>query len=255
MRYPTRESYFANRFIRLLGKTCAANEIGCGAFTLLVNVVMTEDAKRYSAAVTFTNEQLMPICGFSSNEGLSTARRKAVDAGWLHYEPGRKGVPGRYWALIPSPFDDLPDGSVDGVSIRDRDADWIPNEPPFPTGIRKESAEDTGRNQRRIPKGNSGTFIPIPNPNPREMRPRFSAPSIEAVRAYCLERKNEVDPEQFCDHYTANGWVQGKGKPIRDWRAAVRTWERNGVGRSGATTTVTKKPKPLTPIGQGPRKK
>ena len=35
------------------------------------------------------------------------------------------------------------------------------------------------------------------------------------------------DAEKFVDFYTVNGWVQGKSKPIKDWKAAVRTWERN----------------------------
>lgn len=61
-------------------------------------------------------------------------------------------------------------------------------------------------------------------------RARFVPPSVEEVRAYCLERRNTVDPARFVDHYTANGWVQGKGKPIKDWRAAVRTWERDRNG-------------------------
>lgn len=57
-------------------------------------------------------------------------------------------------------------------------------------------------------------------------RTRFSPPSIDEVIAYCLERGNTVDAEQFVNFYSANGWKQGKGKPIVDWRAAVRTWER-----------------------------
>ena len=57
-------------------------------------------------------------------------------------------------------------------------------------------------------------------------RTRFSAPSVDEVRAYCVERGNSVDAERFCDYYAANGWVQGKGKPIKDWRATVQTWER-----------------------------
>lgn len=57
---------------------------------------------------------------------------------------------------------------------------------------------------------------------------KFVAPTVDEVRAYCLERKNTVNPEQFVDHYTANGWVQSGNKKIKDWMAAVRTWERNG---------------------------
>ena len=55
---------------------------------------------------------------------------------------------------------------------------------------------------------------------------KFSPPTLEEVKAYCLERKNSVDAERFYDYYSANGWVQGKGKPIKDWKACVRTWER-----------------------------
>ena len=53
---------------------------------------------------------------------------------------------------------------------------------------------------------------------------KFVPPSVEDVRAYCLERSNRIDPQQFVDFYTANGWMVGKSK-MKDWRAAVRTWE------------------------------
>ena len=56
-------------------------------------------------------------------------------------------------------------------------------------------------------------------------RKRFTPPTVEEVRAYCQERNNSIDPDAFVDYYTANGWVQGRGKPIKDWRATVRTWE------------------------------
>ena len=55
----------------------------------------------------------------------------------------------------------------------------------------------------------------------------FVPPSVDEVKAYCQERKNSVEAQSFVDFYTANGWVQGKGKPIKDWKACVRTWEKN----------------------------
>lgn len=56
---------------------------------------------------------------------------------------------------------------------------------------------------------------------------RFVAPSVEEVREYCRERNNSIDADEFVNFYQANGWVQGKGKPIKDWKACVRTWENN----------------------------
>lgn len=55
---------------------------------------------------------------------------------------------------------------------------------------------------------------------------RFTPPSLSDVTAYCQQRGNNVDPEAFIDHYTANGWMRGKTK-IKDWKACVRTWEKN----------------------------
>jgi hypothetical protein len=68
---------------------------------------------------------------------------------------------------------------------------------------------------------------------------RFTAPSVEEVRAYCLERKNTVDAETFVDFYTMKGWKVGK-ESMQDWKAAVRTWERNRQ-----TPQEPPKPKPL----------
>lgn len=56
----------------------------------------------------------------------------------------------------------------------------------------------------------------------------FVPPTAEEIKAYCTERHNKVDANKLFDFYSANGWVQGKGKPIKDWKACVRTWESNG---------------------------
>ena len=57
----------------------------------------------------------------------------------------------------------------------------------------------------------------------------FIPPSAEEVAAYCLERDNGIDAQRFVTYYEARGWMLGKTK-MKDWRAAVRTWER-GSGK------------------------
>ena len=52
-------------------------------------------------------------------------------------------------------------------------------------------------------------------------------PSLEEV----LEAFKEVGAEEsegmaFFDYYEANGWTQGRNKPIKDWKAAARGWIR-----------------------------
>ena len=57
---------------------------------------------------------------------------------------------------------------------------------------------------------------------------RFTPPVLEEVISYCRERKNNVEANNFLNHYEANGWMRGKNK-IKDWKACVRTWESKEV--------------------------
>lgn len=57
---------------------------------------------------------------------------------------------------------------------------------------------------------------------------RFTPPSVDQVAEYCKERRNGVDAQRFVDYYASNGWKVGRNA-MKDWKAAVRTWERNGI--------------------------
>lgn len=61
------------------------------------------------------------------------------------------------------------------------------------------------------------------SPNKR-VREVFKRPTLEEVRAYCAERGNNVDAEQFVAYYESNGWMVGRN-PMKDWKASVRSWE------------------------------
>lgn len=59
----------------------------------------------------------------------------------------------------------------------------------------------------------------------------FKPPTVDEVRSYCLERGNNVNPETFVDFYSSKGWMVGKNK-MKDWKAAVRNWERYKKGEN-----------------------
>ena len=62
-------------------------------------------------------------------------------------------------------------------------------------------------------------------------RKRFEKPTLSQITQYCLERNNNVNAEQFYDYYESNGWKVGKNA-MKDWKAAVRTWERSEYRKS-----------------------
>lgn len=56
---------------------------------------------------------------------------------------------------------------------------------------------------------------------------KFQKPTLEEVKAYCKERHNSVNAEDFINYYDSVGWIVGKGKHMKDWKASVRTWEKD----------------------------
>lgn len=61
----------------------------------------------------------------------------------------------------------------------------------------------------------------------RESR-RFTPPTREEVAAYIAEKGYRVDPDRWMAYYESNGWKVGRN-PMKDWKAAVVTWARNGI--------------------------
>lgn len=124
------------------------------------------------------------------------------------------------------------------------------SEHPIPNSEHPYSKSDT----RPIPNSEHYNSIDYNNINnnkeegkpslpPKKPSKKFNPPSIEEVKAYCQERNNSIDPEVFVDFYASKGWMIGKGK-MKDWKAAVRTWEK----RESKTQQQTLFKNPSAPV-------
>ena len=69
------------------------------------------------------------------------------------------------------------------------------------------------------------------SPSGEKTRARFTPPTVEEVEAYIRERKSNVNARRFVDFYASKGWMVGKN-PMKDWRAAIRTWEQRDGAQS-----------------------
>lgn len=93
------------------------------------------------------------------------------------------------------------------------------------------------------PKGDTTPQEDIPSPKKSK---RFMPPTVEEVAAYCKERGNKVDAEAFVAHYKSKGWKVGR-EPMRDWKAAVITWERRAKEREELPRAITSPPQRRNP--------
>lgn len=152
----------------------------------------------------------MPILSLSKRS-LYDRLQKMVKFGLLKHYHKKSGGSFSYYCVGPN-FQNL-------VSSPSED-NFIPLGSQLPTPMKKTS-DPLGS---KLPSKDPSTM----NPSPKDSfeRKRFTPPTVEEVRSYCQERNNGIDPDAFVDYYTARGWKYGQGKPVADWKAAVRTWER-----------------------------
>lgn len=69
---------------------------------------------------------------------------------------------------------------------------------------------------------------------------KFVKPTLDEVKNYCQERNNNIDAEKFIDYYESNGWKVGRN-PMKDWKACVRTWEKNSKEKEVMVKTYQSK--------------
>ena len=129
----------------------------------------------------------------------------------VFYKNGSKEVDKRFITILQYPHEN-------NFSTYGKDFQY-PHENNFSTPHEKNFTDNN--TSINTTSNNTNEYIDKP---PRK---RFTPPSREEVQAYCIERNNNVDAERFIDYYTSNGWMVGKNH-MKDWKSAVRTWERNG---------------------------
>ncbi len=149
-----RPPYFAMRVLRLATKTALAQHCGTDVLALLCVIAVTEDARRYRGPVAFWNDQLLTLLGFGKWDRLDRARKAAVKAGWLLYEPGGRHKVGLYRVVIPADLQGISDTAVDEGSTP---------ESGYQEGERQRELQGERAGERQ---GEPSYLIPQPEPSP-----------------------------------------------------------------------------------------
>ena len=149
-----------------------------------------------------SNEHLAEFCQCSKTK-VSTAIKKLIDCGYIYVQnfDGRKRE-------LKSRL-----SNSERQDFKKCKAEYQ---------ILKESNIDNNTDNNTVSNNIGGN-----NNTPKtEKKERFKAPTVEEVQEYCTERGNNIDAQHFVDYYSARGWMLGKNH-IKDWKACIRTWERN----------------------------
>lgn len=152
-----------------------------------------------------------------------------IDANNKRYENGKKGAEHGKKGGRPKKGEES-------------DGDAVPEKEETPKGIPCDKAEnpkgDITSEKEETPNVNDNANENVKKETPNGVKKYFVPPSVEEVRAYCESRGNGVDAQAFVNFYQSKGWMVGKNK-MKDWKAAVGTWERNGRRNGGSSNGCT----------------
>lgn len=121
------------------------------------------------------------------------------------------------------------------LTLDDKNAYTEADSTVYPECIQPVSNVDTQVRLGQVSTGKDSVGKGIEEAEPPTRPKRFVPPTVDEVREYCFERGNSVDPQRFVDYYSSNGWMVGKTK-MKDWKAAVRTWEQREKAQSRPAT-------------------
>lgn len=170
-------------------------------YSVKIGLLQHEDGKIFSAAHKRRFVRMLEV----RQRRAEAARRNGRKGGNPNF---KKGQPNPYYRTTESVMEDNQNITQE-----------ITEDNPI---VEQSNVEHSRvKKQKETPKGEKKTAS------------RFSAPTVDEVRAYAQEKGFNIDPEHFVDYYTSNGWRVGRN-PMKDWRATVRTW----ASRDRAQTPV-----------------
>ena len=109
------------------------------------------------------------------------------------------------------------------------------------TSVEQDATTITKTITETITKTDNNNIYTSSNEEVSRARKRFVPPTIGEIRDYCNENGYRIDADAFIDHYQSVGWKVGN-KPMKDWKAAVRTWarrDREKMPKKGETSFDT----------------
>lgn len=170
-------------------------------YSVKIGLLQHEDGKIFSAAHKRRFVRMLEV----RQRRAEAARRNGRKGGNPNF---KKGQPNPYYRTTESVMENNPNIT-----------EQITEDNPI---VEQSNVEHSRvKKQKETPKGEKKTAS------------RFSAPTVDEVRAYAQEKGFSIDPEHFVDYYTSNGWRVGRN-PMKDWKATVRTW----ASRDRAQTPV-----------------
>jgi len=167
----------------------------------------------YNSARAFTE-----VFEFLSERQIQACLKKLVEDGILITGNYNKIAYDRtlWYAITEKGYSILRNGGMETTKMSNGTTQIVEPIPDINTNINKDIINIISKQETKKSNGDTA----------KTKTKVFAIPTIDEIKEYCKERKNNVDAEKFFDYYESKGWLVGKTK-MKNWQAAIRNWEKN----------------------------
>lgn len=92
-------------------------------------------------------------------------------------------------------------------------------------------SNEVGKSVKPLPDNDSDIYTDIKRNISKRNAKTFVPPTLEEVSEYVRQRNSSVDPKYFYDYFTTGEWIDSNGKPVRNWKQKLITWEKGNGGK------------------------
>lgn len=129
-------------------------------------------------------------------------------------------------------------GQIANVAVSVSVSDSVSNE------VKEDSLNQDNQAKSNIPAEQKDKSIPEikeerkKKSGAQRKKKEFISPTLEQVKAYCAERKNNIDAKYFFDFYSVSDWRDSNGNDVKNWKQKVITWESKQGAKQEQTLTT-----------------
>lgn len=223
-----KRDFFKRHDIRIIEEMPNGKDYILFYLKMLVESVDHEGGLRFNDTIPYSDEMLSVITN-TNIDIVRSAMQVFTQFGMIEVLDNGTIYMAEVLKMIGSAADN--DNAIRQQRFRDKKKQETPSIPDCVTNSNASVTQPvTNSNESKSIELEKEKELELDNKESKPKKTRFIPPTVDEVKAYCDERGNDVDPEKFVAYYTSNGWRVGRN-PMKDYKAAIRTWEKNSYGK------------------------
>ena len=177
-----------------------ADDLPLSARVVYIHLLNINRRLHWREWFSVANSTLLEVTGLGSNNSIVSAKNRLKQANLIDFKSeGKKTT--RYTLIAQDTAQDTAQPTAQDTA--------------------QDGAQDTAQRGAQLKRYINKQMCK----GEKKQSKKFTPPTFEEVKAYCEEKHLTISPQRFIDYYEAGDWTDKAGKPVKNWKQRLQTWQ------------------------------